>query len=295
MGRLLGILIWGLFLWVAGPEYLIAHWEAAMVWFAALMLVPEGLLVLGLAPKLIWVGRIAGIMLPVAYLMPDAPALADVLMLLYVLFWVVITAILIIDVEYPESIRLIQLVRCLCGVYGLTGAMWAFFAVTDIRPLGFEPVIIGLTAAHFLVAGFSMTTIVYAIMRQSAGWATTVLGYGIFLGMPMVATGIVTTHFQGPVWIEAVGAVGFVLLCLLLVFTQWNVAANRPSGWMLRLGSFCLLWGIGWAALYALRFYWPIEQVHIPNMKIWHGTVQALGFGFCSLLGWSRAGNVSED
>ncbi|MFZ4634973.1 MAG: DUF1990 family protein [Saprospiraceae bacterium] len=71
-------------------------------------------------------------------------------------------------------------------------------------------------------------------------------------------------------------------------------AFSRPRFWLARL-AYPVARGIGWAALYALRFYWPIEQVHIPNMKIWHGTVQALGFGFCSLLGWSRAGNVSGD
>ena len=58
--------------------------------------------------------------------------------------------------------------------------------------------------------------------------------------------------------------------------------------WLLLSAAACVLIGIVLATFYVLRFQIPMEWVSIPNMKIWHGTLNTLGFAWLSLLGYAR-------
>jgi hypothetical protein len=108
--------------------------------------------------------------------------------------------------------------------------------------------------------------------------------------MPLVATGITMSKFGLPPTFEWISAVFFAVFATLTVLAQWRVAwfaqqTSARQAWF--LGAFCLLIGAVLASLYGLRYVWPIEWINIPNMKIWHGTLNTLGFGFFSLWGWT--------
>jgi hypothetical protein len=70
MRRSLSFLAWLLWLVLAGPTYLQSHWESALVLFAALMLVPEGIGLLALTwSPFYWA---AVVLLSVAYYFDDS-------------------------------------------------------------------------------------------------------------------------------------------------------------------------------------------------------------------------------
>jgi hypothetical protein len=168
--------------------------------------------------------------------------------------------------------------------------VFAFFFLAEIQPLQFDAVIVALTAAHFHVAGFVLAAVAYAMLNVRPGAFTRVSGWAVIAGMPLVATGIVLTKLGFPPVFEWVAALAFVLFAGLIV--GWHIGRYSDAGFPLLsrrywlAGAVCLLAGIGLATLYALRFHFPLAWINIPNMKVWHGTLNAVGFAWLTLLGW---------
>lgn len=174
--------------------------------------------------------------------------------------------------------------------YWITGAVWAVMFLNDIQPLGFDPVIVSLTAAHFHMAGFVLTVVVYQLLKRNNTTVNQWLAKGTLLGMPLVALGITWTKLGGPVEFEMLAALAFAVMAMTVAWQQWRLGfqADLPAGsqWLFRLGAFSLIAGMLLAAGYGLRFVMPMEWFSIPNMKIWHGSLNTLGFGYLSLLGY---------
>jgi protein-S-isoprenylcysteine O-methyltransferase Ste14 len=82
----------------------------------------------------------------------------------------------------------------------------------------------------------------------------------------------------------------FVGYAVVFLGLQWGMSCQKSqsnktrAGWF--FGSLCLAGGMLLATLYALRFQFPLEWINIPNLKYWHGTLNTLGFGWCSLWAW---------
>jgi hypothetical protein len=63
---------------------------------------------------------------------------------------------------------------------------------------------------------------------------------------------------------------------------------------MLLLSSGCVVAGMALAATWALGEY-PLEPfVELGRMERFHGTLNAVGFGICGLIGWTNAGRGKE-
>jgi hypothetical protein len=287
---ILPIIAWLLFLVLAGKEFRLAHWEAALVVFAALALVPPGLELLGLPPSRWYWLAAAGF--GFSYLVfPNE--FAPIAALPYLLWsvWLVIQAV--VNLLVFRKFRLLEWVRLAALGYWATGAVWAFCFLAGIRPLDFDPVIVGLTAAHFHVAGFVLAVVVFCLLSDACTLTNQVLGWATLAGMPLVATGITLTKLGFSPAFEQVSALGFVGLAVLVVWQQVHLPFQKNYSRSARLlwltGSLCLLVGMSLAALYALRFSFPMSWINIPNLKIWHGTLNAVGFGWLTLQGWSLA------
>lgn len=287
---ILPIAAWFIFLAFAGKEFCLLHWEGALVVFAALSLVPQGLNLSGFTPAR-WYWFVATLFC-VAYLFfPNKIAALAALPYLLLAVWLSIQAIL--NFLIFRKFELIEWARFAALAYWATGAAWAVCFLADIRPLNFDPIIVGLTAAHFHVAGFALTVAIYCLVQENACLINRLLGWASLLGMPLVAMGITFTKLGFSPVFEWMSALGFVAFAAIVawrharLFFQKKYPRTARTLWL--GGSICLFAGIVLAALYALRFSFPIDWVNIPNMKIWHGTLNAVGFGWLVLKGWERS------
>lgn len=283
-------MLWLLFLLIAGTDFLKTRWEGALVVFAALALVPLGLQLLHL-PQSCWY-LLAAIGLGAAYLFfPHQYAPIVALPYLLLAAWLAVREFA--NLLVIRKLEPLQWVRVAALAYWATGALWALCFLADIRPLGFDPVIVGLTAAHFHVAGFVLATVVYCLLSDAPNLTNKLLGWATLAGMPLVATGIALTKLGfSPTfeWASALGFVGFALAVVwqhIRLFSQKNHPLTARRLWL--SGAICLLAGGILASLYAIRFSFPMDWVNIPNMKIWHGTLNAVGFGWLVLNGWAIA------
>ena len=290
MKTALPLILWLLFLFLAGGDFLQTRWEGALVMFAALALVPTGLQLLHL-PQSRW-HLLSAIGLCAAYLFfPNQ--YAPILALPYLLLAAWLTIREFSNLLVSKKMELLQWVRVAALAFWATGAVWALCFLADIRPLAFDPVIVGLTAAHFHVAGFVLATVVYCLLSDAPDRTNKLLGWATLAGMPLVAAGITLTKLGfSPIfeWVSALSFVGFALAVVwqhIRLFSQKNHLPTSRRLWL--GGAICLLIGGVLASLYAIQFSFPMDWVNIPNMKIWHGTLNAVGFGWLVLNGWAMA------
>jgi hypothetical protein len=289
MRTLAPALIWLLFLLLAGPDFLLTHWEGALVVFSALAVVPLGLSLLGLPQS--WPYALAAAGLAAGYVAYPAPTAAFfALPYLLLAAWLTVDAaaklLIFKNFSWPEVLRVFAL------GYWTTGAGWAACFLAGIGPLGFDATITGLTAAHFHVAGFTLTAAVRCLFQENPSRANRLLGMAALLGMPLVAAGITASQLGHSPLLEQVSggffaafAVGVAAQHVVLFFQKKHCPAL--SRWCWLLAAACLLAGAALASLYAMRFSLPLAWVNIPNMKVWHGTLNTLGFGWGTLLGWA--------
>ncbi len=184
--------------------------------------------------------------------------------------------------------------RSLCAAFLFlpVGAAWAFADRLGIRPLGFDPTIVLLTAAHFHYAGFLLALGASHTYRQlNAGQITrsTWVSWSILLAPAFVAVGITVTQLGGSYLVESLSATVMVVSALGAAYLQVLVAFQFSlPAWQVRLkilGSLFLSLGMILAFLYAWRFYPVLPWLSIPWMYALHGTLNTLGVGLFGVLG----------
>lgn len=279
------IAIWLLLVLFVGKEYRDTQWECLIVMFSALALNPLALRLLHIPPLNFY--------LPIAVLFCTA--------YLFNQYWYFSIPYLVLAVWFTlregvqlfvhPKVQLREWVRVFALGYWATGALFAVLYLAGFSPFGFDLVIVSLTVAHFHVAGFVLATLVFCMLQTRPNRTSSVLGWAALFGMPLVALGITLTQMGFPSWIEEVSAMAFVAFVGVFVSSQLRCAFDqqfpKQAQWLLFGGAACLILGGILAALYALRFQWPIQWVSILNMKIWHGTLNSVGFAWLSLLGFS--------
>ncbi len=186
--------------------------------------------------------------------------------------WVAATAALRIVARglRPAS----ALVADLAYVYLGGAAVWLVAHRADHALLGYPPFWVLLTAAHFHVAGFYLTSIA-ALHRHPVALL-------VALAIPLTAAGI-----HGPRWLETSAALattaGAMGVALVALFTRRLLHAL--SG-LLLLGSMAL------AAAYALRAHVPAFTFAgldpLSSMVVTHGVANALAVAL-ALVAFTRA------
>lgn len=302
----LPLLIWFSFICLAGSAFIPARWEIILIVFAALNLVPHGLGLLlseNGRPNTWW--QWGAILLFCAAWLLENPVFSAASMLPYV-GWAVYLSFkewgklwFSLDASISNaSQRRSAWVRSAALSWWATGAVFALFVVTGYQPFGFDPMLIALTAAHFHVAGFVLTAIVYALDRAGSNQLTRVLAWGTVVGMPLVATGITFTKLGLGPTLEWCAALGFAAMAICVALLQLKMAARAGFVWPVRilwiLAGISLLGGALLAVAYALRFQVYIPWASIAFMKIWHGTLNTCGFAYLSLWAWHLADNSEQ-
>lgn len=281
------VLVWLVWVMLLGPVFRQDQWECLLIMFAAIEVVPRGLRLLGL-PQKEWYAVLASGFCA-AYFFTGYWFLA----LPYLLWAAWLTMREASEIIFLKKRQLLDFVRVFALGYWATGALFAVFYLADFSPLGFDPVIVSLTGAHFHVAGFALAVLVYSLIQVQSTRITRALGWATLAGMPVVAAGITLSKLGFPTILEQISALGFVLFVLVFIWQQIALSFQSKYAKTARLlwlsGALCLLIGAVLAGIYALRFQIPMQWVSIPNMKIWHGTINTLGFAWLSLMAWTEA------
>ena len=226
------------------------------------------------------VGLLAG-----AYLL--LPGLAAALLALpYLLFtvWSGWTAL-----DRLPSWTLATITRLAGWLYLPVAAFWAFADRLDWQPLGFDPTIVLLTAAHFHYAGLLLPLLTGLAMDRLPGGFARLTGILVVVGVPLVAIGLTASQFGVPHWLEQaavivmiLGGMGSALLHIRLA----GYGPHRSSRQLFFLGGGCLFMGMLLALAYNFRTVLPWPFLDIPHMYAVHGTLNTLGVGVLLLGGW---------
>lgn len=175
-------------------------------------------------------------------------------------------------------------------VYLAVGGVWALLDRWGARPLGFEPVIVLLTAIHFHYAGLCLPVLTGLAGRVVGGRTAGAAAAGVIAGVPMVAAGITLAQLGLGTALEALAA-WITAVAGLLTASLYLRLASRPGApavaralWALAgvaLGASMVL-----AGLYGTRAAFPVAGLDIPRMRALHGSANALGFALAGVLGW---------
>ena len=170
--------------------------------------------------------------------------------------------------------------------YSLVGALWLMASRLGLHPVGFHEPIVLLTAVHFHYAGLMaavLAGLVAASMRTSLplriALFCAVLGPAV-LGLAFLA---------GPklklaaVMLIVIGGCGIALG----TFRVGLANASEIGGQMLILASACVICGMALAGVWAVGEYPLHAFVNLEQMARYHGVLNSVGFGLCSLVGWT--------
>ena len=192
-----------------------------------------------------------------------------------------------------SPLALVDKVQFAAFLYFPIGPLAAFSDRLDWAPLGFSPIIILLTAAHFHYAGFLLPWILGNLLgRKMPSYWQRVVAWAVLLGIPAVAVGITSAQFGIDPWLETLAATLMALGGLGVAF--WHARLALESGQALNqrlasLGLFlCLGTGMILALLYGWRNYFPLSFLSIPWMYEVHGTVNTLGVGLFGILVYQK-------
>lgn len=165
-------------------------------------------------------------------------------------------------------------------------AAWLLADRTGWRPLGFNPLIVLLTAIHFHYAGFMLAFI--------ASWVTSVADKPwsvviYLLGLAGVAVGITVTQVGGPVMVESLATTIMASFGLWIAWQLWRsqldlVDSKLKLHWLLRFSAIALALGMLLALAYGWRLGYIFPWLTIPFMYATHGILNSIGFALPALL-----------
>jgi len=175
--------------------------------------------------------------------------------------------------------------------YLIVAGTWLVASRLGLQPVGFQEPIVLLTAVHFHFAGFLSAVfagLTYERLRETR-WSKPL---GVLLIGVVIGPGLLGLAFLvGPkvklaaVILIVVGQVG--LASGMIRVALGNV--NPVGRGLLLFSGGCVVAGMALAASWALGEY-PLQSfVELGRLERIHGTLNAIGFGICGLLGWMNA------
>ncbi len=174
-------------------------------------------------------------------------------------------------------------------LYLPVGAGWLVMARMGLSPLGFDPMIVVLTAVHFHFAALVGPVLAARAAGVLEGRTRRVAigsGLAVVAAMPIVAAGLVVSP-----GLALVGAVvlAVALLALAAVTLLGVVPALRRRGpkALLAISALSLLLSMPLAVVYAYGQVAGTDPIGLEWMVRLHGFANAHGFAVCGLLAWA--------
>jgi hypothetical protein len=184
-----------------------------------------------------------------------------------------------------------QLCSSIGQLYLLIGGIWFVFSRIGARPVGFYEPIVLLTAVHFHYAGFAAPILAGALLRflrlrsSYQHWALHAAVGCVLAGPALLAAGFLL----GP---RAKLAAALVLVIGEIGLAAWTLPAlsrvkPRSAQIFLALSAVSVIAAMLFAGLWAVGEYPFQPMLNIPQMAQVHGTINAIGFVFCGVFGWT--------
>jgi YndJ-like protein len=271
------------------PTY--PSWAVIMVLVAAFLLIPIGYqqfthrynFLLDVNKILVW-HLLATLLLAGSFILEQG-LLAGLLALPYFLWCLTIVLRALFPIEFT--------LKYLCGIitwgFLTNAATWLVFDRFNFQPFDFSGWIVLLTGAHFHYAGFALMVSLSLLLSDNPNnflVKTTI--WCVIMGVVLTALGITTTQLGLPHFIETIAAVCMALSGVLsgFVFIKFGFKEHGFTQKLWIVGGFCLFLGMVLAFCYAIRPIYPLSILTIPFMQAVHGSLNALGFGTLTLVGF---------
>jgi len=173
--------------------------------------------------------------------------------------------------------------------YALVGSLWLLASRLGMQPVGFHEPIVLLTAVHFHYAGL-MAAVLAGLVTSDERAIRSSLALRISLLCAVLGPGLLGLAFlSGPklklaaVGLTVIGEYGIAFA----TFRAGLVRAGGIGGRMLLVGSVCVIFGMALAGIWAIGEYPLHAFVNLEQMARYHGVLNSVGFGLCSLVGWN--------
>lgn len=168
-------------------------------------------------------------------------------------------------------------------VFLAMGSIWVTTSRLGANPLGYDDLLVLLTAVHLHFAGFALPLVAgfTSIRCQARG----LVPAWVIASIP--ATGLGVALAGDAEWIAAtsMGLAGVATAVLLFRTAATNARGSRVSRVLITASALSLatamLFGIGWA--WAIRFGW--QYFDVLEMARVHGMLNAFGFALAGLVG----------
>src|SRR5215470_13209134 len=177
--------------------------------------------------------------------------------------------------------------------YALVGAMWLLASRLGMQPMGFYEPIVLLTAIHFHYAG--LMAAILAGLAASSVRAPLLLRTALLCAV--VGPGLLGLAFlAGPkLKLAAVGLMVIGECAIAFATLRVGLAeAGKFGGRLLLVGCVCVILGMTLAGVWAVGEYALHSFVNLEQMARYHGVLNSVGFGLCSLAGWTLLHRKAE-
>lgn len=177
-------------------------------------------------------------------------------------------------------------------IYLSVGGGWFVLSRYGLQPLGFSDTIVLLTAIHFHYAGFAAPILLGLAGRTlsdadvRARRLLWIICVAVIVGTPLVAAGITFSPMLALVGAGLI-TVGLWLLAALIVSRVLSGLPSQATRIMLLVSSASSCIAMVLACLYAYSIVAGRLILSIPQMAMFHGVANALGFSLSGLIAWS--------
>lgn len=179
-------------------------------------------------------------------------------------------------------------------LYLPVGGAWMVASRAGYPLMGFDLVIVTLTAAHFHFAGFA-APLITGLSGRSLGHrpglalrAYRLAAASVMINPILIAIGITISPLVEV--ISSFGlALGLLTMALVMILAVGPKLRNILSWSLLSISGLSLVGTMALACMYALGEYLGQGWVFIPKMAATHGAMNVFGFSLCGLLAWSVA------
>jgi YndJ-like protein len=171
--------------------------------------------------------------------------------------------------------------------YALVGGSWLLASRAGLQPFAFHEPIVLLTAIHFHYAGL-MAAVLAGLVASRAESTSAPFALRIALSCAALGPGLLGLAFLvGPKL--KLAAVGLMVIgecgIALGTFRIGLADARGIGGRMLLIASACVIFGMALAGIWAVGEYPLHAFVNLEQMARYHGVLNSVGFGLCSLIG----------
>lgn len=212
--------------------------------------------------------------------------------------WIVVPGFLVLGLKQDtERSGVRGWTEVLPLAYLFIGASWLVLSRFGARPMGFGDDIVRLTAVHFHYAGFVAPTLTSKLVKWLQVRESRSLLLGTFAHRAVLVATPVTA--LGITFSDAIGSIGAAVFSVGLISTALiTLREVRPNvrgvpAVALSISSLAVIVSMGLALAYAFGLWLGTPAPNLATMVLSHGLLNAVGFSFMGVVGWTLAARDS--